>query len=189
MHLVDNSRQAGSLAWMAWTSICKARRACHAVPLLSQVEGKYLVNFQGVLPDSSSILRGVHFWEGPFALMVSPGWLAGKGRSVAWNQEIETPALPAAAGTPVLMREDRGTLGTYRGTLLIRKRQASAGLTDGMAWTRARQGFPWLKNSFPGWESRASQARACAGKVDTKRLQIFLFSGVDLYHDFRNDAF
>ena len=32
-------------------------------------------------------------------------------------------------------------------------------------------------------------ARAFAVKVDTKRLPVFLFSGVDLYHDFRNDAF
>ena len=33
------------------------------------------------------------------------------------------------------------------------------------------------------------KARAFAVKVDTKRLPVFLFSGVDLYHDFRNDAF
>ena len=31
--------------------------------------------------------------------------------------------------------------------------------------------------------------RAFAVKVDTQRLPVFLFSGVDLYHDFRNDAF
>ena len=34
-----------------------------------------------------------------------------------------------------------------------------------------------------------SLGRAFAVKVDTKRLPVFLFSGVDLYHDFRNDAF
>ena len=31
--------------------------------------------------------------------------------------------------------------------------------------------------------------RAFAVKVDTKRPPVFLFSGVDMYHDFRNDAF
>ena len=44
-------------------------------PPWSRVEGKYLVNFQGVLPDSGSILGSVHFWEVPFALMLSPGWI------------------------------------------------------------------------------------------------------------------
>ena len=37
--------------------------------------GKYLVNSRGMLPDSGSILRGVHFWEVPFACMLSPGWV------------------------------------------------------------------------------------------------------------------
>ena len=27
-----------------------------------------------MLPDSGSILRGIHFWEVQFALMLSPGW-------------------------------------------------------------------------------------------------------------------
>ena len=36
---------------------------------------------------------------------------------------------------------------------------------------------------------RLRHGRAFAVKVDTKRLPVFLFSGVDLYHDFRNDAF
>ena len=43
-------------------------------PPWSRVEGKYLVDFQGMLPDSGSILRGVHFWEVQSALMLSPGW-------------------------------------------------------------------------------------------------------------------
>jgi len=33
------------------------------------------------------------------------------------------------------------------------------------------------------------KCRAFAVKVDTKRLPVFLLSGVDLYHHFRNDAF
>ena len=33
-----------------------------------------------MLPDSGSILRGVHFWEVPFALMLSPVWLGLKRR-------------------------------------------------------------------------------------------------------------
>jgi len=45
-----------------------------AVPLWSRVEGKYLVNPQEMLPDSGSILRGVYFWEVPFAIMLSSGW-------------------------------------------------------------------------------------------------------------------
>ena len=44
-------------------------------PPWSRGEGKCLVNFRGMLPDSGSILRGVHFWEVLFALMLSPGWL------------------------------------------------------------------------------------------------------------------
>ena len=40
----------------------------------SPVEGKYSVIFQGMLPGSGSIRRGVHFWEVPFALMLYPGW-------------------------------------------------------------------------------------------------------------------
>ena len=43
-------------------------------PPWSRFEGKYLVNFQGMLPDSGSMLRGINFWEVPFALMLSPGW-------------------------------------------------------------------------------------------------------------------
>ena len=43
-------------------------------PLWSRVEGKYSVNFQGILSDSGSILRGVQFWDVPFDLMLSPGW-------------------------------------------------------------------------------------------------------------------
>ena len=39
----------------------------------SRVEGKYLAKCQGMLPNSGIILRGVHFWEVPFALMLSPG--------------------------------------------------------------------------------------------------------------------
>ena len=38
------------------------------------VEGKYLVNFQGMLLNSGSILRGAHFWEVLFTRMLSPGW-------------------------------------------------------------------------------------------------------------------
>ena len=43
------------------------------LPPWSRVEGKYVVNFQGMLSDSGSIVRGVHFWEEPFALISSPG--------------------------------------------------------------------------------------------------------------------
>ena len=35
-------------------------------PPWSRVEGKYLLNFRGMLPDSGSILWGVHFWDVPF---------------------------------------------------------------------------------------------------------------------------
>ena len=44
-------------------------------PPWSRVEGKDLVNFQEILPDSSIILRGFHFWEAPFSQMLSPGWI------------------------------------------------------------------------------------------------------------------
>ena len=44
-------------------------------PPWSRFEGKYLVGVQGMLPDAGSILRGVHFWEVPFALIMSPGWV------------------------------------------------------------------------------------------------------------------
>jgi len=43
-------------------------------PPWSRVEGKYLANFQGMLPDSGSIQKGFHFWEMPSALMVFPEW-------------------------------------------------------------------------------------------------------------------
>ena len=63
-------------------------------PPWSRVEGKYLVNFQGMLPDAGGILRGIHFWEVPFALMLSPGWgdiclfIAGRGASrLPWSEE------------------------------------------------------------------------------------------------------
>jgi hypothetical protein len=44
------------------------------------------------------------------------------------------------------------------------------------------------------WGSRSGSdqnviRRAFAVMVDTKRLPVFLFSGVDVYHDFQNDAF
>jgi hypothetical protein len=42
-------------------------------PPYGRVEGKYLVNFQGILRHSGNIQRGVHFWEVPFVLMLSPG--------------------------------------------------------------------------------------------------------------------
>ena len=38
-------------------------------------------------------------------------------------------------------------------------------------------------------EEGGNLSRAFAVKVDTKRHPVFLFSGVDLYHHFRNDAF
>ena len=44
------------------------------MPPWSRVEGKDLISFQGMLPDSGSILDGVHVWEVPCALMLSPGW-------------------------------------------------------------------------------------------------------------------
>ena len=44
-------------------------------PPWSRGEGRYLVNFRGMLPDSGSILAGFHFWEVQFVLMVSPGWI------------------------------------------------------------------------------------------------------------------
>jgi hypothetical protein len=40
---------------------------------------------------------------------------------------------------------------------------------------------------LPGVAKRGG--RAFAVKVDTKRLPVFLYSGVDMYHDFRDDAF
>ena len=43
-------------------------------PPWSPVEGKYSVKFQEMLPDSDSIQRVVHFWEVPFALILSSGW-------------------------------------------------------------------------------------------------------------------
>ena len=43
-------------------------------PPSGRVEGKYKVNFWGILPDAGSIAGGIHFWEVPFALMLSPGW-------------------------------------------------------------------------------------------------------------------
>ena len=45
-------------------------------PPWSRSDGKKCVNFQGMLPGSGSILKGVHFWEVPFALMLSSGWSA-----------------------------------------------------------------------------------------------------------------
>ena len=45
----------------------------NVTPPWSRVEGKCSVNFQEMLPDAGSILRGVHFWGLPFALMLSPG--------------------------------------------------------------------------------------------------------------------
>ena len=46
-------------------------------PPCSRVEGKYSVNFEGMLPGSGSNLRGIHFWEVTFALMLSPGRIQG----------------------------------------------------------------------------------------------------------------
>ena len=47
-----------------------------APPPWSRVEGKHAENFRGMLSDSGSILRGVHSFKMPFALMLSPGWPA-----------------------------------------------------------------------------------------------------------------
>ena len=48
-------------------------------PPWSRVEGKYPVNFQGMLPDSGSILRVVHFWEVASARMLCPGRFGAGG--------------------------------------------------------------------------------------------------------------
>ena len=50
-----------------------APRLTRFFPPWSRVEGNCLVNFRAMLPGAGSILRGVHFWEMPFALMLSPG--------------------------------------------------------------------------------------------------------------------
>ena len=58
--------------------------------------------------------------------------------------------------------------------------------------TRAEdaQGTPTQSHISPRiLVNEEKSVRAFAVKVDTKRLPVFLFSGVDLYHDFRNDAF
>ena len=57
-------------------------------PPWSRVEGKTKVNFQGILPDSGSIRRGVHFWKVPFALMLSPGWRIYSRESRWWRTKI-----------------------------------------------------------------------------------------------------
>jgi hypothetical protein len=49
-----------------------------------------------MLPDSGSILRGVHFWEVSFALMLSPGWF-GPAKIGAANR---IPALIESTNGP-----------------------------------------------------------------------------------------
>ena len=56
-------------------------------PPWSRGEGKYLVNFQGMLPDSG---RDFHCWEVPFALMLSPGW---------WQEGATASSPPATLET------------------------------------------------------------------------------------------
>ena len=43
-------------------------------PPWSRIECKYMFNFREMLHTSGSILRDVHFWKLPFALMFSPRW-------------------------------------------------------------------------------------------------------------------
>ena len=70
----DDSRQLHNLAFTVLSMPSSLGRGERADPPWGRAEGIYLADFQGMLPDSGSILWGFHFWEVPFALMLSPGW-------------------------------------------------------------------------------------------------------------------
>ena len=55
-------------------------------PPWSRVEGKGLVDFQGLLPNSGNVLRGVHFREVPFALVLSQG-RSTYPKTETWNPD------------------------------------------------------------------------------------------------------
>ena len=68
------------------------------VPPCSRLEGKYFVNFRGMLPDSGSILRGVHFRKVPFAPKLSSRWSGG-----ADGCPVQTLNLPQPSSSSSLL--------------------------------------------------------------------------------------
>ena len=73
---------------------------------MSRVEGTYVAIFKGMLPGSGSILRNVHFWEVPFALMLSLGW---GGAHEA--EEQDTPSSNRSGANTAHVRQSRPDYG------------------------------------------------------------------------------
>ena len=74
--------------------VCAERAGgARIAPLRSRVEGNFLFIFRGMLPGSGGFLRGVHFWEAPFALMLSAGWIGSMNELVGCASRLERAPL------------------------------------------------------------------------------------------------